>query len=74
MYDFLVAVGGFALVLCAVVVILFPALLAVVLGAKWLWLYAFYFVVLLVYASVVARSRADDKGEATREKKDEDEE
>lgn len=70
MYDFLVVVGGFALVLCAVVVILFPALLAVVLGAKWLWLYAFYLVVLLVYAGIVAGSQTDDKGEATREKED----
>ena len=74
MYDFLVVVGGFALVLCVVVVILFPALLAVVLGAKWLWLYAFYFVVLLVYTGIVAGSQTDDKGEATREKKDGDEE
>ena len=70
MYDFLVVVGGFALVLCAVVVILFPALLAVVVGAQWLWMYAFYFVVLLVYATVIARSQADDMAEATREKED----
>ena len=60
MYDFLAVIGGFSLVLCVVIVLLFPALLAVVIGAQWLWLYAFYIVVLLAYAGIV-RGAIQDK-------------
>ncbi len=42
MRDFLAALGGFSLFLCITIVLLLPALLAILLSAQWLWAYIFY--------------------------------
>ena len=59
MRGFLAVVGGFSLILCVLIVLMLPVLLAFLVSANWLWLYVFYLFAFLMYACLVAGSVED---------------
>lgn len=61
MMEILAVFGAINLMLASAIVIVLPIALAIWITPAWLWLYAVYFALVIIFASIIVGANADEK-------------
>lgn len=64
--EFLAVLGAINLMLASAIVVVLPIVLAIYVAPGWLWLYALYFLLIAVFASLIAGSKTNGDSDSTR--------